>query len=82
MPRRPKAIVLDSWAVMSYLEGEASAERVAEIMADAHEDGVPLFMSVINAGKVWYILAREVSVAAADSSIRQLRQLGIGFYRC
>lgn len=79
MPRRPKAIVLDSWAIMSYLEGEASAERVADIMADAHEDGVPLFMSVINAGEVWYILAREVSVAEADSSIRQLRQLGIDF---
>lgn len=48
-------------------------------MAEAHEDGVPLFMSVINAGEVWYILAREVSVAEADSSIRQLRQLGIDF---
>ena len=79
MPRRPKAIVLDSWAIMSYLGGEPSAERVADIMSDAHEDGVPIFMSVINAGEVWYILAREVSVAEADSSIRQLRQLGIDF---
>ena len=79
MPRRPKAIVLDSWAVMSYLGGEPSAERVADIMADAHEDGVPLFMSVVNAGEVWYIVAREVSVVDADSSIRQLRQLGIAF---
>jgi ribonuclease VapC len=79
MPRRPKAIVLDSWAIMSYLEGEPSAEKVADIMADAHEEGVPLFMSVINAGEVWYILAREVSVVEADSSIRQLKQLGIDF---
>ena len=36
-------------------------------------------MTVVNAGEVWYILAREVSVAEADSSIRQLRQLGITF---
>jgi ribonuclease VapC len=79
MARKPRAIVLDSWAIMSYLGGEPSAEKVANIMADAHEGDIPLFMSVVNAGEVWYILAREVSVAEADSSTRQLRQLGINF---
>lgn len=79
MARKARAIVLDSWAVMSYLGGEPSAERVADIMADAHEEDIPLLMTVVNAGEVWYILAREVSVAEADSSIRQLRQLGIDF---
>ena len=77
MARKPRAIVLDSWAIMSYLGGEPSAEKVADIMADAHEEDIPLLMTVVNAGEVWYILAREVSVAEADSSIRQLRQLGI-----
>jgi predicted nucleic acid-binding protein len=79
MARKSRAIVLDSWAIMSYLGGEPSAEKVADIMADAHEEDVPLLMTVVNAGEVWYILAREVSVAEADSSIRQLRQLGISF---
>jgi predicted nucleic acid-binding protein len=79
MARKPRAIVLDSWAVMAYLEDEATAEKVAEIIADAHEEKIPLLMSVVNAGEVWYILAREVSVAEADASVRQLRQLGIEF---
>ena len=79
MASKPRAIVLDSWAIMSYLGGEPSAEKVADIMADAHEEDIPLLMTVVNAGEVWYILAREVSVAEADSSIRQLRQLGISF---
>ena len=79
MARKPRAIVLDSWAIMSYLGGEPSAEKVADIMADAHDEHIPLFMTVVNAGEVWYILAREVSIAEADSSIRQLRQLGISF---
>jgi uncharacterized protein len=79
MARKPRAIVLDSWAIMSYLGGEPSAEKVADIMADAHEEHIPLFLTVVNAGEVWYILAREVSVSEADSSIRQLRQLGITF---
>jgi len=77
MPRKPKTIVLDSWAIMSYLQGEPSAERVADIIADAHEDNVPLLMSVVNAGEVWYIIARRASESDADRSIRELKQLGI-----
>jgi predicted nucleic acid-binding protein len=79
MARKPRAIVLDSWAVMAYLEDEATAEKVADIIADAHEERIPLLMTVVNAGEVWYILAREATVAEADASIRQLRQLGIEF---
>lgn len=77
MPRKPKTIVLDSWAIMSYLQGEPSAEKVADIIADAHEDNVPLLMSVVNAGEVWYIIARRASESDADRSIRELKQLGI-----
>ena len=79
MPRKPKIIVLDSWAIMSYLQGEPSAEKVADIIADAHEDNVPLLMSVVNAGEVWYIIARKTSDADADRSLRELGQLGIEF---
>jgi len=79
MPRRPKAIVLDSWAVIAYLEGEPAAEKVADHIADAHENDIPLFMSVVNAGEVWYIIAREASVGDADRSIKELKHLGIEF---
>src|SRR2546425_11015704 len=79
MPRKPKAIVLDSWAVIAYLEGEAAAEKVADYIADAHENKIPLFISVVNAGEVWYIIARETSVSDADRSITELKQLGIEF---
>ena len=79
MPRRPKAIVFDSWAIIAYLEGEAAAERVADHIADAHENEIPLFISVVNAGEVWYIIARETSVSDADRSITELRHLGIEF---
>lgn len=79
MPKKPKAIVLDSWAIIAYLEDEAAAEKVADIMADAHEEDIPLLMTVVNAGEVWYIVARQTSAAAADASIKQLRDLGIEF---
>ncbi len=77
MARKPKTVVLDSWAIMSYLQDEPSAGKIADIIADAHEDKVPLLMSVVNAGEVWYIIARRTSEAVADRSIRELKQLGI-----
>lgn len=51
--RKSETLVLDSWAIMAYLEGEPSAERVANLISDAHDDSVPMLMSVVNAGEVW-----------------------------
>ena len=36
-------------------------------------------MTVVNAGEVWYIIAREASVGDADASIKQVRDLGVEF---
>ncbi len=30
----PKTIVLDSWAIMAYLEDEPAAEKIADMIAD------------------------------------------------
>ena len=79
MPKKPKAVVLDSWAIIAYLEDEDAASKVADIIADAHDEHIPLIMTVVNAGEVWYIVARQTSAADADASIKQLRDLGIEF---
>ena len=77
MRKKSNAVVLDSWAVIAYLEDEAAAGKVADIISDAHEEQIPLLMTVVNAGEVWYIVARQTSGAEADASIKQLRDLGI-----
>jgi predicted nucleic acid-binding protein len=79
MSRRAKAIVLDSRAVIAYLGDENAGEKVAEIMADAHENKVPLKMSILNVGEVWYSIARQTSENEADHAIDELRELGIEF---
>lgn len=79
MARKAKAFVLDSWSIMAYLEDEPAGQKVADLIADAHEDGTPLKMTVVNSAEVWYLLARETSDADADQSISELRQLGIEF---
>lgn len=79
MARRPKAIVLDSWAVLAYLEDEKSGQAVAELLSEAGEHSTPVLMSVVNVGEVWYILAREVSETEADKAVQELQHLGIEF---
>jgi len=77
MPRKAKALVLDSWSVIAYLEDEPSGQQVADLIAGAHEEGIPIYMTVVNAGEVWYIIAREISEEEANSSIKELRELRI-----
>ena len=76
-PRKPKALVLDSWAVLAYLGDESSGQAVADLIASAHENRVPMCMSIVNVGEVWYILAREISEAQADKAVTDLSNLGI-----
>jgi predicted nucleic acid-binding protein len=77
MPAKPKAYVLDSWSILAFLEDEPTGETVGNLIGDAHENNIPLHMTVMNAGEVWYILAREVSEAAAEQSFQDIQNLGI-----
>lgn len=79
MARKAKAYILDTWAVIAYLEDESPAEQIENLIADAHEQQIPIYMSVVNVGEVWYIIAREVSEEDADNSVKILRDLRIQF---
>lgn len=79
MARKAKAYVLDTWAVIAYLEDEPSGERVEDLIATAHEEQIPIYMSVVNVGEVWYTVAREVSEEEANVSVKLLRDLRIQF---
>jgi len=79
MPRKPKAYVLDSWAVISYFEDEPAGAQIADLIASAHEGGIPVYMSVVNVGEVWYITAREISKGDADTIVKEISDLRIQF---
>ena len=79
MAKKAKAYVLDTWAIIAYLEDEPSGEQIEELIATAHEEQIPIYMSIVNLGEVWYIVAREVSEEEADASIKILRDLRIQF---
>src|SRR5438094_851728 len=75
--KKPTTLVLDSWAIIAYFQDEPSAENVENMITGAQEQGISLLMSVINAGEVWYTLARRRSIKDADESIQDLHKIGI-----
>jgi len=79
MAKKARAYVLDTWAVIAYLEDEPSGEQVEDLIATAHEEQIPIYMSVVNVGEIWYTIAREVSEEEADASVKLLRDLRIQF---
>ena len=51
--------VLDSWALLCYLEEESGYEKMIHLFDKAAELSEPLLMSVINWGEVYYQVARR-----------------------
>lgn len=72
-----RQLVLDSWAVLAFFEDESSGQKAADIISAANEQGISLLMSVVNAGEIWYITARQTSEEQADRLIRDVEKLGI-----
>ena len=76
MTKRPR--VLDSWAVVAFIEAEEpAAEKVEAMFAEAHESDTPLLISTVNLGEVWYSLARAYSEVEADRSVARVLHLGL-----
>jgi uncharacterized protein with PIN domain len=51
-----KSLVLDSWAMMAYLEGEPAAQEVRQILRRARRKELSAFFSLINYGECLYII--------------------------
>jgi len=70
-------IVLDSFAVLAYLEDETGAAKVEELLARASEGQSRLWLSVVNLGEVLYITEREQSMRVAQQVLSAIDQLPV-----
>ncbi len=59
--------VLDSYALLAYLNGEPGGRRVFEILEGAKEHKYRLMMCLINLGEVLYITERSRGLPAAQT---------------
>jgi len=70
-------VVLDSFALLTYLGGEEGMERVRDILVEASMEHCRIVHSVINLGEVLYITEREVGLPQAQAVLASVEQLPI-----
>lgn len=69
--------ILDSYALMSFLQDEPGASAVENLLIAAGEGKAQLAVCVVNLGEVWYSTARAVSPEVADRYIQQIQGMDI-----
>ena len=63
--------VLDSWALLCYLEQEPGYEKVIDLIEKAVESSKPLLMCIVNWGEVYYQVMRRFG----DQKTQEIEQL-------
>jgi ribonuclease VapC len=67
--------VLDSFALLAFLNKEAGFEQVRALLRTAEAAGDPLLMNEINVGEVFYIIAKARSLEKAEDFLHRLATL-------
>lgn len=77
MAGKPSAYVLDSFALLAYLEGEAGMPRVTEVLDGAEAGAHAIYLSLINLGEILYITERENGLVEAQRVLAAIDQLPV-----
>ncbi len=74
------ASVLDSYALLSFLRGEAGEDQVAALLEEASNRDVPLHMTEVNYAEVKYVVIRKDGAERWKEIERDLPTLPIEFH--
>ena len=75
MTDRPVAYVLDSYALLAHFEAEPGGLLVRGLLEAARDQMATLYVSLINAGELYYITHRERGARQAETLLADLREL-------
>lgn len=72
-----RSLVLDSHALLSYLEGEPGADFVANALGMAEQGSLQCMMTIVNWGEVYYSILRSKGERRAQEATFVIDQLPI-----
>jgi len=72
-----RGCILDSYAMIAYLEDEAGAAKVERFLDKAEKGKLSILMSIVNWGEVYYSIYRSKGEEKAESAIIIMEQLAI-----
>lgn len=73
----PAAYVLDSFALLAYLQDEPAASRIEKLMDQAGKEKCRLLLCIINLGELLYITERRGGLVKAQDALALIQQLPI-----
>ncbi len=69
--------VLDSYALLALLSGEAGGHRVREILEQAQQEECQAYISLINLGELAYIIERRAGYERSQTVLAYLRRTAV-----
>ena len=73
--QRLNSLVLDSYAVIGYLENESFSGQIQELLTNAKKGDPWLYFHAIHFGEVYYITLREQGQTLADLAYSRIKAL-------
>jgi len=74
-----RVYVLDSFAVIAFLNNEEGSDKVEKLLKDASKGLIKIFMHAINLGEVFYTVFRESGEMQALNVYGKVRQYPVEF---
>jgi len=72
-----KVVVLDTWAVLAYLDGEPAAQQVRQVLRTARRKQVVVLLSLVSYGECLYVIEREQGFQHAQRAVGIIDQLAL-----
>jgi predicted nucleic acid-binding protein len=72
-----KVVVLDTWALLAYLDGEPAASRVRQTLRSARRRQLTALLSLISFGECLYVIEREQGMQRTQRAIGIVDQLAL-----
>ena len=74
---KKKSYVLDSFALLAYLQAESGGLKVKEVLREALFAKIAVYMSIISLGEVLYITERKLGKETATAILHDILRLPI-----
>ena len=71
--------VLDSYALIGYLENEKFADRIEHLLKQARNHKADLYLHALHLGEVYYITLREQGTNLADLAYSRIKAFPLNF---
>ena len=75
----PNRYVLDSYALIGYLENELFADRIEQLLKKARKGKTRLYLHALHLGEVYYITLREQGANLANLAYSRIKAFPLNF---